>query len=139
MRVSVPATEERIVVVSLVSLVYVPCPRIHCGSSVTISPGVMIACLDRERAVIGFVAGVASRAISTPLSVVTVRLQTSDDEEDGTESEVEVLTVPPKTSSVKTRRPGFREVLQRIYAEESLSGFWAGSYHAYMHVHGPSD
>ena len=67
-----------------------------------------------------------------------MRLQTSDEEEDSTESEVEVLTVP-KTSSVKTRRPGFREVLRRIYTEESLSGFWAGWYHAYMHVHDPSN
>ncbi|PIL32765.1 transporter [Ganoderma sinense ZZ0214-1] len=73
---------------------------------------------------IGFIAGVASRAISTPLSVITVRLQTSD-EEDGTESETEVLTVP-KATSVKTRSSGFCEVLRSIYAEESLSGFWAG-------------
>ncbi|KAM5545018.1 hypothetical protein V8D89_001129 [Ganoderma adspersum] len=74
---------------------------------------------------IGFVAGVASRAISTPLSVITVRLQTSDDEEDDAESEVEVLTVP-KPTSMKARRPGFHEVLRSIYTEESLSGFWAG-------------
>nr|VWO94119.1 Calcium dependent mitochondrial carrier protein [Ganoderma boninense] len=74
---------------------------------------------------VGFVAGVASRAISTPLSVITVRLQTSDDDEDNTESQTEVLTVP-KTTAAKTRRPGFRAVLQSIYAEESLCGFWAG-------------
>ena len=64
-----------------------------------------------------------------------MRLQTDDGEEDGPECDVEVLAVP-KTTPVKKRRPGFREVLQRIYAEESLSGFWAGSYHAYMHVYG---
>ncbi|TBU38829.1 mitochondrial carrier [Dichomitus squalens] len=67
---------------------------------------------------IGFVAGVASRAVSTPLSVITVRLQTSD-EDDGASDESAKRTW-------EDRRPGFTEVVRNIYADEGLPGFWTG-------------
>ncbi|KLO10894.1 mitochondrial carrier [Schizopora paradoxa] len=57
---------------------------------------------------IGFAAGVISRAISTPLSLVTVHLQTEkqngDSEEDAT----------------------FSSVVKQIYEDHGLRGFWKG-------------
>ena len=70
---------------------------------------------------IGFVAGVASRAVSTPLSVITVRLQTSDDDEDRSDD----AKRDPVAADV--RRSGFTEVVRSIYADEGLAGFWAGA------------
>lgn len=67
-----------------------------------------------EELAIGYAAGVASRAISTPLSLVTVRLQTEKaqnddaDDDDGAED-----------ATVKT-------VVQHIYEEDGLAGFWRG-------------
>ncbi|KAI0800353.1 mitochondrial carrier domain-containing protein [Fomes fomentarius] len=70
---------------------------------------------------VGFAAGVASRAVSTPLSVVTVRMQTGDEDEDGPES-------ASLTGSNDARRtsPSITEVIRSIYSEHGLSGFWAG-------------
>ncbi|ETW74755.1 mitochondrial carrier protein [Heterobasidion irregulare TC 32-1] len=74
---------------------------------------------------IGFIAGVASRFISSPLSIITVRLQTeregSDDElreaEDG-EGE--------KINNGTTADKGLYGTAKSIYAEETLAGFWKG-------------
>ncbi|RPD57349.1 mitochondrial carrier [Lentinus tigrinus ALCF2SS1-7] len=67
---------------------------------------------------VGFVAGVASRAVSTPLSVVTVRLQTEDTDDDS-DDESSSKAEPPADE-------GFLDVVRNIYAEEGLAGFWAG-------------
>lgn len=66
---------------------------------------------------VGFVAGVASRAVSTPLSVVTVRMQTETDDDDNDDD----------TPASQNRSPHFSEVARRIYSEDGLAGFWTGS------------
>ena len=74
---------------------------------------------------IGFIAGVASRAISTPLSVITVRLQTEAEGEDvGGEMD------PERDDSGDTERRGesrgVMNIVRRVYEEQSLGGFWGG-------------
>ncbi|EIN06664.1 mitochondrial carrier [Punctularia strigosozonata HHB-11173 SS5] len=54
---------------------------------------------------LGFLSGVLSRAISTPLSMVTVRMQ---------------------TQSNNNRKPGLVEIIRSIYREHGLLGFWKG-------------
>jgi solute carrier family 25 (peroxisomal adenine nucleotide transporter), member 17 len=64
---------------------------------------------------LGFISGVLSRAISTPLSMITVRLQTQSNEEDPDSSE----------------RVGVKDVIKSIYHEHGLVGFWRGASVAY--------
>jgi adenine nucleotide transporter 17 len=73
---------------------------------------------------LGFIAGIASRAISTPLAVVTVRLQTAGSESDDDE---------PLASSSKGKSPERPKqtanplsVVRDIYSSDGLSGFWKG-------------
>ncbi|KAI0644918.1 mitochondrial carrier [Trametes meyenii] len=80
---------------------------------------------------VGFIAGVVSRAASTPLSVITVRMQTNDDDDDddddGKTSDKQASSPSWKGSSVPGKSsPGFCEALQSIYSEEGFFGFWAG-------------
>lgn len=71
-----------------------------------------------EELSLGFVAGLASRLISTPLSVVTIRLQT--EREDADEEEVnEGVELPSKESGVTS-------VMRHIYEEDGIVGFWRG-------------
>lgn len=58
----------------------------------------------------GFLAGVASRAVSTPLGLITVRLQ---EERQGTDA-------PGRVESIK-------HIIRSIYAKHGLRGFWRGS------------
>ncbi|KAH9888441.1 mitochondrial carrier [Cubamyces lactineus] len=81
---------------------------------------------------VGFVAGVASRAVSTPLSVITVRMQTSrdddeDPEDDDTDSALDKRppALPEANRPLKTS-PSFSEVMRTIYSDEGLRGFWSG-------------
>jgi adenine nucleotide transporter 17 len=67
---------------------------------------------------LGFAAGLASKLISTPLSVVTVRLQT--EREDAEEDEISYDEEMQKVGGVK-------DVIGRIYEEDGLVGFWRGS------------
>lgn len=67
--------------------------------------------------VLGFVAGVASRAVSTPLSVITVCLQT------GNEDKEEANNDP---SQRRRKRDTPLQVLKRIYDIDGLAGFWKG-------------
>lgn len=62
---------------------------------------------------IGFIAGVLSRLVTTPLSVVTVRLQVDDDDDDVTGS------VQSDTGIVGT--------VHKIYDEDGIPGFWKGN------------
>ncbi|KAL7277568.1 hypothetical protein ACG7TL_008493 [Trametes sanguinea] len=83
---------------------------------------------------VGFLAGVASRAMSTPLSVVTVRLQTGGDDneaDDGSDEDSGAEATQRTTKTEATQRttkksPHFSEVIHDIYSERGLSGFWAG-------------
>ena len=79
---------------------------------------------------VGFAAGVASRAVSTPLSVVTVRLQTGAVEEDaGIDDNGKPPTNGPVHPDLSPRAPSsFFQVVKSIYLEDGLSGFWAGTY-----------
>ncbi|KAJ7590593.1 mitochondrial carrier domain-containing protein [Mycena floridula] len=61
--------------------------------------------------VLGFIAGVLSRAISTPLNLVTLRLQTDNHDDDDDE---------------EAEESGIMSVMKRIYAEDGLVGFWRG-------------
>lgn len=73
---------------------------------------------------IGFIAGVASRAISTPLSVVTVRLQTATEgDDDEGEMNAEKGEASEQTKEITTPVT----VMRKIYSEEGLTGFWRGT------------
>lgn len=69
-----------------------------------------------------------SRAISTPLSVVTVRLQTASeggDEEEGMNAEKDAANI--KEPKMENRVPiGPAKVMHDIYSEQGLTGFWRG-------------
>lgn len=88
------------------------------------SPGVKVAkpilLSMPEEIGIGFLAGVASRAISTPLSVVTVRLQTAseNEEEEKPDEEKGDGVTRPVASPI--------QVLRDINTEEGLRGLWRG-------------
>lgn len=72
---------------------------------------------------IGFLAGVASRAISTPLSVITVRLQT---ETEGEDEEGELDAEKSEEVQIERRPRGVIPTVKRIYEEEGLKEFWSG-------------
>lgn len=65
-----------------------------------------------EELLLGFLAGVASRAVSTPLNIVTLRLQAEREGEEG----------EPGTSASL----GIMGTVKHIYEEKGLSGFWKG-------------
>ena len=66
---------------------------------------------------IGFLAGVASRVIISPLSIITVRLQTAnrDNEEEGKEE-----------TPQQYKENSFSSMAKEIYNERGLQGFWKG-------------
>lgn len=74
-----------------------------------------------EELLIGFLSGVASKGLTTPLSVITVQLQSEDDDE-----------VPPDShrkndlSSHPTPSNAVMRVVYRIYSDSGLGGFWKG-------------
>ncbi|KAI0313315.1 mitochondrial carrier [Amylostereum chailletii] len=71
---------------------------------------------------LGFLAGVTSRLIATPLSVITVRLQTErEDDEDIVEGTVEKVT-----SGAAKKESGVAAVMKAIYAQDGIAGFWRG-------------
>lgn len=76
---------------------------------------------------VGFLAGVASRAISTPLSVLTVQLQTSNNEDAQPEEREAQLEHSDASQEKATRKAGrLVELAKEIYTEHGLPGFWAG-------------
>lgn len=77
---------------------------------------------------IGFLAGVASRAISTPLSVITVRLQTETEGEDE-EGEMNADNGSPEEAERRREPKGLLSTVKRIYEEQGLLGFWGGQYY----------
>ncbi|KAK7472297.1 hypothetical protein VKT23_000417 [Stygiomarasmius scandens] len=67
---------------------------------------------------LGFLAGVSSRAISMPLNIVTLRLQTERTQKDDSDSEDE--------DSEMQKDTGVLDVVRSIYREQGLAGFWSG-------------
>ncbi|KAJ7072887.1 mitochondrial carrier domain-containing protein [Mycena amicta] len=63
-----------------------------------------------EEIILGFIAGVASRAVSTPLNIITTRLQLESDADEDEGSEKEDVT----------------GIVNKIYREQGLRGFWRG-------------
>jgi hypothetical protein len=72
---------------------------------------------------VGFFAGIASRAVSSPLSMVTVRLQSSDDEDESDNKDE--LERGPEEEGPKSKKTVGR-VVDDIYSEDGVSGFWTG-------------
>lgn len=84
------------------------------GDETKLKAGAVATLTVLEELALGFVAGVASRAISTPLNLVTVRLQAERDE---SESE----------KGHETRQDGgVVGTMNTIYREHGLAGFWRG-------------
>lgn len=79
-----------------------------------------------EELVLGFIAGVASRAVSTPLNIITLRTQT-EREEDEDEDDVDRTRSPRPVNS-----GGIVEIVKLIYKEQGLAGFWRGQYKALL-------
>ncbi|KAF8317602.1 mitochondrial carrier [Clavulina sp. PMI_390] len=73
-----------------------------------------VALTVSQELALGFIAGVLSRTVSTPLSIVTVRLQTASDEQD-TEG---------RTGS--EAQGGLGTTIREIYEEDGIKGFWKG-------------
>ena len=75
---------------------------------------------------IGFLTGITSRAITTPLSVITVRLQTQTEGEDE-EGELNAEKGDIEEAKRKKLSKGIIEITRCIYQEEGLKGFWDGT------------
>ncbi|KAH7905098.1 mitochondrial carrier domain-containing protein [Hygrophoropsis aurantiaca] len=65
----------------------------------------------------GYLAGIFSRALTTPLSIITVQLQTERDD-NGSDNHDTSDSLPTET--------GFRAVCRSIYRAEGVRGFWKG-------------
>ena len=75
-----------------------------------------------EELVLGFIAGVASRAVSTPLNIITLRTQTTreQDEDEGEGDVSKARALRPANSG------GLTDIVKLIYKEQGLAGFWRG-------------
>ncbi|KAJ3510882.1 hypothetical protein NLJ89_g4417 [Agrocybe chaxingu] len=75
-----------------------------------------------EELVLGFIAGIASRVISMPLNIVTLRLQTErGPESDSSDSESDSVSDLESPTDL-----GLVDVIKLIYKEQGLAGFWRG-------------
>ena len=68
---------------------------------------------------LGFVAGVASRAVSMPLNLVTLRLQTEKEDTEDDPEDANSDTRPAPATDVLS-------VIKLIHSERGLLGFWRG-------------
>jgi adenine nucleotide transporter 17 len=68
-----------------------------------------------EELVLGFIAGMASRLITTPLNVITLRIQTEREDEESEDVDPEA-----------TQPLGVTDVMKLIYSEQGFVGFWRG-------------
>lgn len=78
-----------------------------------------------EELLMGYLAGIASRLISMPLSLITVRLQDDKDSseldnvENGKKSQsTDALGIPARNRVIK--------VAKELYNEGGIAGFWRG-------------
>jgi solute carrier family 25 (peroxisomal adenine nucleotide transporter), member 17 len=76
-----------------------------------------------EELLIGLVSGIGSKVITTPLSVITVHLQT-----DKHDNEVDLEKQESATSNLEGKQSNFMRVVKRIYSESGLAGFWRGKH-----------
>ncbi|KAL0570274.1 hypothetical protein V5O48_011685 [Marasmius crinis-equi] len=84
----------------------------HLKSSASSSKKLLLKLTIIEELFLGFLAGVASRTISTPLSIITLRLQTERSNDNGSED------------SEEDSNDGIGSVVRKIYQEDGLAGFW---------------
>ncbi|KAG6920123.1 hypothetical protein DXG01_004889 [Tephrocybe rancida] len=69
-----------------------------------------------EELILGFIAGVLSRAVSTPLSMITLQLQAQDTADEDSDDEGHTVE-PLKKGNVATAARG-------IYKVHGFFGFW---------------
>ncbi|KAL1759934.1 mitochondrial carrier domain-containing protein [Schizophyllum commune] len=74
---------------------------------------------------LGLIAGAASRAISTPLNIITLRMQNARDEDQSDASSDESSDVSSEDGDNGTASSLFG-VVRDIYEREGLAGFWRG-------------
>jgi hypothetical protein len=83
-----------------------------------------------EELLIGYIAGLFGKLITSPLTVITVRLQTENEHEDEEEQEQEESLDEKGSASFnidhKTRT--LPNVVKSIYSEYGIAGFWKGKY-----------
>lgn len=82
-----------------------------------------------EDIVIGFIAGVAARAIATPLNVITLRLQAvrADQEDDESEGPSDTESESSRSSSpAPNEDAGMLDIAQNIVDETGWRGLWKG-------------
>ncbi|KAJ7270129.1 mitochondrial carrier domain-containing protein [Mycena haematopus] len=72
-----------------------------------------------EEVLLGFIAGVASRAVSTPLNIVTLKLQIQIEQENEGDEDFE-------TAADKAPVTGVGRVVKKIYRDGGVRGFWRG-------------
>ncbi|KAG6855540.1 hypothetical protein C0991_005053 [Blastosporella zonata] len=70
-----------------------------------------------EELILGFIAGVLSRAVSTPLNMITLRLQAQGNDEDDSDEE---------NGLELSRNGGVAAAAKSIYQQYGLFGFWRG-------------
>ncbi|KAF9522311.1 mitochondrial carrier domain-containing protein [Crepidotus variabilis] len=75
-----------------------------------------------EELLLGFIAGVASRAISTPLNMVTLQLQAQNEDDPHNNSQ------SSEEESDSSRKPveSVPDIVKDIYSKGGLMGFWRG-------------
>ncbi|KAF9222475.1 mitochondrial carrier [Gyrodon lividus] len=73
---------------------------------------------------IGYLSGILSRAVTTPLNLVTVRMQT--EREDGDNAADVDVGNKPRERLHTPRSLSFQAVCKQIYDEDGLHGFWKG-------------
>ncbi|SNX81986.1 related to ANT1 - Peroxisomal transporter of adenine nucleotides (ATP, AMP) - member of the mitochondrial carrier family (MCF) [Melanopsichium pennsylvanicum] len=93
-----------------------------------------IAITAAEDLAIGALAGIVSRFFTTPLSNVTVRMQTSANPKQKNKEQIEKQQQQPQPSSDSesddeggySESPGILDVLRQIVAEKGYLGLWSG-------------
>ncbi|KIJ06264.1 hypothetical protein PAXINDRAFT_140730 [Paxillus involutus ATCC 200175] len=76
-----------------------------------------------EELAIGYLSGILSRAVTTPLSIITVRMQTGREVDS---DDVGLHDTLRSTTSASTTSLSFRAVCKQIHDEAGLRGFWKG-------------
>lgn len=95
------------------------------GKKIVHKPGVL------EDIFLGYIAGVASRAVSSPFTIITLRLQAeradAEDEDALSDDSVSESGSNGRRSPVDTEEDsGPIGVAKRIYQQEGWQGFWRG-------------